>query len=127
MSEGIAKTSVSRSPEPVVNKAPAKSFTTDTVHVTPIELYRHFNIDQATSEPSRISELNTIYKYVAGKMEDPTPGKILKAINDLEIRLGAPKIGETRTSKLSRYVQLSKHIEDLESQKEALGYGNELR
>ena len=75
------------------------------------EVYRYFNI--ASYDSSNIEHLNIVNDWA---LKDNNIGKGLRKLRTLEIKLGAPAIGETRMSKLYNWIRLSDHINSVHNE-----------
>jgi len=112
MSEGLAKSVEQTQPtqvEPAKDTQPL-SHDTSIIHD---EMYKFFNI--ASFDNFNKGHLETINNWA---LSDNNIGKGLRKIRSLEIKLGAPDIGESRISKLYNWIRLSDHINSVRSEME---------
>lgn len=120
--EGLAKSS-----EPqVINHSP----NTDTQsHFSPgaaswagvpLQVYRFFGVDFARADKSAINQVSDVYKIILQDLPEPTPGRILEKLSNLEVKLGSPKIGQTRHGKLWEWLKMDESIKDARRAQKAL-------
>jgi hypothetical protein len=76
-----------------------------------IRLYQYFNI--SNPDPKTENMVKAVFEY-AKKHSDGEYANILWAVRDLEHRLPAPRVGETRLSKLHGYVYLLGHKDQIQ-------------
>lgn len=69
-----------------------------------LAIAHRFNIQLPTKEES--SKLKTIWDYVKQQGDERPIGDIVWEVINMEQKLGAPSLGETRLDKLYRYVKL---------------------
>jgi len=107
-------------PQPVSipTTAPA-SPTTQVTNVTgyegiPFEVYRFFNIAPATLKSDDMKQIKEIYKWA----ESDGIGDSMVKLRNLEMKIGAPHIGETRYTKIYNWVRVSNIVNSLEKERE---------
>jgi len=104
------------SPQPVIDHNTEGAL----INNLPLDIYRVFNEDIVNIKEKDVDKLTDIFEWAKRKCEEPTIGNIISVISNLENKLGAPALNEKRYYKMWRYVKLSKHIDDLDKEREAL-------
>lgn len=120
--QGLAKTS--ETPSKPAPNTPFKDAVTSmndwgSYKELPLTFYRYFGVDFGKVDSKTHTELNDVYNYVKTQNKTKSMGEILNKVKRLEIKLGAPNVGQSRVSKVWNYVKMSQHINDLEAQREA--------
>jgi hypothetical protein len=105
---GIAKTSeVAQVREAITpTKVSEPSTSVEPLPIHP-EVYRFFNLNM-NSDDERLRIVNDW-----AEKDSPSIAETLHRIKTLETKLGQPSTGETRLAKLSNYVRVVKHIDDI--------------
>lgn len=80
----------------------------------PVQLQSFFHISSPSAEEAK--QLEEVWDFFDGKSEVER----LYQVKQLENRLGAPNIGETRFSKVYEYVKLTRQIKDMEKLRDAI-------
>lgn len=83
----------------------------------PLEMYRFFNLNPAENNRDNTKYLKEIYKW-AGKDSDNRVGDTFSKIRILENKLGVPRIGETRQTKMYNWIRVSNIINGLREERE---------
>jgi len=104
MSEGLAKTVTAQEPV-IVPQAKTTQPISEVKEIIHDEVYKFFNI--TPYDNFNKSHLSTLSKWA---MEEGSVGTGLKKLMSLELKLGAPALGESRISKLYNWVRLSENI-----------------
>lgn len=76
------------------------------------EIYKFFNLDPLSPQKD-LAQLRYINDHTSSRSQNISDA--LKQIKRLEIKLGVPKVGETRISKLYNYLRLTDDIASLEN------------
>lgn len=118
MSEGrIAKSTESQ--EPSQEK---KVFTTSGISSIPtvhFDILRFFNVDfNELNRGSTKEYLSDIENWTFKDAESCGDG--LKKLRSLDIQLGTPQDGETRITRIHRWITMENHINDLRARQKAL-------
>ena len=107
MSEGIVKAveqmktiNQSKKEPTVEQESIVKS--NDTFDKISLEVYRYFNLNPVDGVDSHLKAVNNWASTSSKGI-----GDMLRKIRNLEIKLGQPKLGESRLSKLSNWIRLS--------------------
>lgn len=82
----------------------------------PFEVYRYFNISPAEAKRDDMRQIKEIFSW-ANKDKSHISDSLF-SLRQLENKLGAPNIGETRYSKLYNWVRVSSIVSELESDRE---------
>ena len=111
MSEGLAKSSAQAETVQVQTQSAAEGITTEGGSPVHTGVYRFFNTTaEGSSNPDQLKKVNDWALNKGGI------GKGLQSLKNLEIKLGVPKIGETRVSKLYTHILMSERISSLQLQ-----------
>lgn len=81
----------------------------------PFEVYRYFNVSPTITKNEDIKQIREIYGWVS--KDNPHISESLFSLRQLENKLGAPNIGETRYSKLYNWVRISSVVGGLQNDK----------
>lgn len=84
----------------------------------PVDIYRFFGIDLGTAEGKQFDRLKDIAQWTFSDVE--TLGDGLSKLKQLEIKMGAPKMGQNREDRIHNYIKLQRNINDLVKRQEAL-------
>ena len=102
--EGLVKSAEQTQPTQVEQPKDSVPMNQDT-EIVHDEIYKFFNI--ASYDDFNKGHLNTINRWAA---DSRGIGEGLKKLMTLEMKLGAPHVGETRMSKLYNWIRLSDNI-----------------
>ena len=110
---GLAK-EVSVQPQPVVQSQPVSDGIMPlTWNDVPIDIWRFYGIypEEASAEQSkRLKEINDI---VGDSLEENTIGNVMHYLNNLDLKLGATPIGESRVDRVWSYLKLGNNIKEM--------------
>ena len=109
---GLAKSAPTSTSTIPVTQAPPAALPVF-VDGLPLDVLRHFNIDTNTLDTFGRKQLTDIYDLLKGD-------NVLSNICDIELKLGVPKNGETRYSRVWNWLKIHQQIENLEKQREVL-------
>lgn len=84
----------------------------------PIDILRFFNIDLGNVENKVKDQLLEISKWAFDGSE--TLGDGMRKLKDLEIKLGSPRLDETRHGRLYNWVRFQRQIDDMRKRQEAI-------
>lgn len=84
----------------------------------PIDILRFFNIDLGNIENKVKDQLVAVSKWAFNGVESLGDG--MKKLRDLEIKLGSPRMDETRYGRLFNWVRFESQIQDLKKRQEAV-------
>ena len=84
----------------------------------PMSVYRFFNVDFGREEQRNLDQIKEVYNWAKDGISEE--GDMLRKISSLQIRLGAPGVGQQRHTKLYNWVLLNRNITNLLKQREAL-------
>ena len=102
-----AEQEIKTQPKPTYEQKPFMT-RADSEDRVPMEVFRFFNMNPATdSDNEHLRLVNNWAKEGTNK----TSG-LLRKIRQLEMKLGQPKIGETRVSKLYNWIRMDSSIRD---------------
>ena len=87
----------------------------------PLDILRHFDIDHRTIVEGDKEKLNQIYHWASEDIFEPTAGKIMEAIADIQMRLG----GDRSFTKVWNWLKTKQSIKDMRRKQRAMeqGYG----
>ena len=115
---GIAKSAPTEEAKPAVKK----EFTSSAHSNIPTigwDIMRFFNVDfDAVGRGSTEEQLKDIEHWTYKDVE--TAGDGLSKLKQLEIKLGVPQNGESRITRLHRYVKMQRQIDDLMARQRSL-------
>lgn len=86
----------------------------------PLQVYRFLGIDFAQADPKTMEEVATVFKYIDQDLDKRTTGRVLEKLSEIELRLGAPKLGETRHGRICDYLRMNEVIKDVRRQQRAI-------
>lgn len=85
----------------------------------PMDIYKYMGVDFFDSDDKMQVELKDIHDYARSR-SNGMPGDMIQKIEELEIKLGHPQIGQSRLAQLTNYIRVQRNITDLMKQKRAL-------
>jgi len=100
-------------PQPPQPQAPAVTNVTGFEGI-PFEVYRFFNVAPSNLESNDFKQIKEVYKWA----ESEGLGDSLYKLRTLEMKVGAPSVGETRYTKLYNWVRVSNIVSNLERERE---------
>jgi len=98
-------------PQPRDTKQPMANMA-DTMEGVHLEVYRFFNINPI--ESGNIDQLKLVNNWATQNSKGIADS--VKKIRQLEMKLGAPKLGETRVSKLYNWLRLNDSVNSLQTE-----------
>lgn len=116
--EGIAKSAVTNVPRIEKSEHSLTGLSTYDYDGIPIDVLRFFNIDLGDIPRRDRDQMASISKWAFDGAE--TLGQGMKRLRDLEIKLGTPRLDETRAGRLYNWVKLQYQIDDLKQRQEAV-------
>ena len=84
----------------------------------PVDIYRQFGLDIGTAQGKEFDKLKDISKWAFDN--ENTVGDNLMRLKQLQVKLGAPRIGEQSYDKVYNWVKIQGQITDLMKRQEAL-------
>lgn len=97
--------------------SPSPQISVAAIDGVPLEMYRFFNINPAENNRDNVKYLKEIHSWAA-KDTDNRVGDTFAKIRILENKLGVPRIGETRQTKMYNWIRVSNIINDLRGERE---------
>lgn len=88
----------------------------------PISVIRYFGIDTRKIDNKDKEQLKEIYIFIKDN-----PNGLYTILSNIERKLGAPSLGETRFGRIWNYLKLTNQIDNLEKDRKALEKHDELR
>jgi hypothetical protein len=116
--EGMAKSAVINIPTIQKSEHSLTGISTYDYDGVPIDILRFFNVDLSDIPRKDRDQLAAISKWALKDAE--TLGQGMKRLRDLEIKLGSPRLDETRAGRLYNWVKLQYQIDDLRQRQEAV-------
>ncbi len=101
-----APQTTTETPPKTTTKEPVSIFSTE--EKPHMEFYRYFNLNPIEVDDA---QLNKVYKWA--NQESKSISDALRKTRSLESKLGVPKLGETRLTKLYNWIRISEQINDL--------------
>lgn len=113
--EGLAKTAEPQVTNHSPNSDPNEHLSKDAAAWAgvPMQVYRFFGVDFAKADPKTLTQLAEVYKYIDRGLDKRTPGRVLEKLSNLEVRLGAPKLGQTRHGRIWDWLKMGEVIKDV--------------
>lgn len=90
----------------------------DFTHSDTLPIANYLGAD--TSDDNTNSQVKKIAQYLRGDKKEFTDADALFALRSLEDKLGMPAMGETRLTRVYRYVSIQGQIDGLEKEKQRL-------
>lgn len=120
---GLARSAPSQPVEPqIATNTPPQASPSVVWDGVPLDIYAYFHCDWHDASDKHKSEMKEIYDY-AVKKSNGKPGDVIQKIEELQVRLGEPRIGETRISQLYNWVRIRNLMADAHKQMSALERG----
>lgn len=88
----------------------------------PMSMYKYFNCDFFDAGESHKDDMKVLLDY-ANYRGASMDGDVLQKLEELQIRLGQPHVGETRLRQLSTWARMDRNIRDMQKQKRVLERG----
>ena len=124
MSNGLAKSTpkleVAKTPEPSTPATPTTGFSSFEYNNIPIDFYSFFNTPLERATEREIEELKDIYDWSKEGLDEATLGNVMTKVRDLELKLGVPRIDETRRSRLWSWMKCKRIIDEQIKRQKAL-------
>ena len=119
MTEGLAKSAVSAQPTAApIHTTPESIVMGTDVAGVPSGIFMFYD-KQPTDSEDTVKQLKTLYDF-AKSSTNGSDGDVLMFLRDLDRRMGAPRIGESRMGKAYNYAKLTRQIENLHKQRMSL-------
>ena len=88
----------------------------------PMDIYKHFNVDFFEASDKHVDEMKSVTSWAA-KRGNGRPGDMMQRLQELENRLGAPNIGETRLTKMYNWIEVQNAIIDMRKKAKVMENG----
>ncbi len=88
----------------------------------PMDIYKYFNVDFFDASDRHIDEMKTVTEFALNN-SNKRPGDMIQKLQELEVRLGAPRIGETMLNKMYNWIEIRNVMSDMRKKGKALENG----
>ena len=86
----------------------------------PMSVYMYFDKTFGGESDEVQKQLKTVFEFSKSLSKDESIGGIMLKLKEIDRNLGAPKIGETRLSRVFNYAKLTGMMNNLEKQRRAI-------
>ena len=78
----------------------------------PVDIWRYYGVYPEDNTPEKANRLKEINDIVSEGLEEKTIGNVMQYLSNLDLKMGATPIGESRLNRVWAYLKMTQNIRE---------------